>query len=58
VFNVEFRFSSGFMFVIHEGIKLTYFPQETFRRPHNHTYVEIYMPLNAPFVPKGQQIAE
>ncbi len=51
VFNVEFRFSSGFMFVIHEGIKLTYFPQETFRRPHNHTYVEIYMPLNAPFRP-------
>lgn len=47
VFNAEMRFKSGFMFVIHEGIKLSFFPQETLRRPHNHLYVEIYIPLSS-----------
>lgn len=50
--NVEFRFSSGFMLIIKEGLEMDYFPQDLFRSPHNHTYVQVYIPLNAVFDPE------
>jgi len=45
MFNFEFRFPSGFMFVVKEGLKMYDFPQELFRRFHAHTYVQFYIPL-------------
>jgi hypothetical protein len=44
--NIELRFRSGFMVVIKEGIEMDTYPYKTFRYPHNHTYVSVYMPLD------------
>ncbi|MBA7644445.1 hypothetical protein ES703_52189 [subsurface metagenome] len=45
LFNFEFRFRSGLMFTIKQGIEMDCFPEGTFSYPHNHTYVSIHMPL-------------
>ncbi|MBN2380180.1 hypothetical protein JXM67_10320 [candidate division WOR-3 bacterium] len=44
VFNGEFRFKSGVMFIVKEGIKANEFAK-TFRRFHAHTSVHVYIPL-------------
>jgi hypothetical protein len=46
MFNFEFRFPSGFMFVVKEGLRMWEFPSEIFRRFHAHTYVQFYIPLD------------
>lgn len=44
--NLELRFRSGFMVVVKEGIEMDTYPSKTYRYPHNHTYVSLYMPLD------------
>lgn len=44
-FNLEFRFPSGFMFIVKQGLEMDSFPWGLFRSPHNHTCVSVYLPL-------------
>lgn len=48
LFNLEFRFKSGAMLSLKEGLEMDRFPRELFRSPHNHTYVLLHLPLVLP----------
>ena len=48
IFDFEFRFKSGMMFTIKEGLEMDRFPTQLFNSPHNHTYISLYMPLALP----------
>lgn len=45
--TLEFRFPSGAFLVIKEGIELDGGWRWILRRPHNHTYVQLYVPIKS-----------
>lgn len=45
VISLELKLLNQIRFWIVEGIELDGFPKETLRRPHNHTYVALFIPF-------------